>query len=135
MDTRALILQASELVLLQGGPRECQATRDEGAISWIADGIDGALREGLSVEEIAGVALFRTVTGHPFMDCNHRSGSALALSILAAEGVVPTVSDDEIAAFSKSIDRDTLELGDVVSWIGRSFQSTKATRRAARDPE
>jgi prophage maintenance system killer protein len=122
MDARELILQASREALLQGGPRECETVRDAGAIDWAADGIDSALAARNSIEEIAGVAFHRIVTGHPFVDCNHRTGSALALSLLAAEGFAPKVADKEIAEFAKSIDREGLGVGDVVAWITRSFQ-------------
>ena len=117
METRELILQAPHLVILHGGPPECGVVRDQGVIDWVADGIEYARRAGLSVEEVAAIALFRTTTGHPFMDGNHRTGVALLLALLLYDGFELRVSNREIGEFSKSVDRDELSLGDVVAWI------------------
>jgi death-on-curing family protein len=125
MSTRDFVREASETVIRQGGPVECRTIRDEGTIDWIADGIDHATELNRPIQEVAAIAFYRTVTGHAFVDCNHRTGAALAISLLAAQGFKPSIPDDEIAAFTKSVDRDGLSRDEVLAWIRKSFRSTR----------
>jgi prophage maintenance system killer protein len=125
MSTRDFVLEASENAVRQEGQVECRVVLFDATIDWIADGIDHAIEHGRPIQEIAAVALFRTVIGHAFLECNHRTGSALAIALLAARGFEPIVPDDEMAAFAKSIDRDELSQDQVLAWIRRSFRTTR----------
>jgi death-on-curing family protein len=97
------------------------SVRDEGTIEWAASGIRKAGEEGEPIWDVAGLALYRIVREHPFMDCNHRTGWLLCRTLMHIFGYELAVSGEEVVAFVKSIDADRLEEAQVKEWVRQSF--------------
>jgi death-on-curing family protein len=120
---RAFVLQAWQRACTSVKKQGPMAIRDEGAVDWVSGAIAEGRHQGQSTEEIAAVVMFRTVTGHPFVDCNHRTSVVLASSLLKADGYDTDLSDEEMVAFAKSIDAEDLSEDDVEAWVRASFSA------------
>jgi prophage maintenance system killer protein len=132
MNGRDLLLRSANDVANSSGLGECRTVREEGTVDWIGDWIDNGERKKKDPLEIAAVALYRTVVGHPFVDCNHRIGSILALSILKKDGYSVDVSMSEFTEFARSIDKIGRGQEEVVEWIRRVARPKREAGEARR---
>jgi prophage maintenance system killer protein len=95
--------------------------RDEGTVYWISDGVRDCARAGDPPWQVAGLALYRTVTGHAFIDCNHRTGWLLCQTLMELAGFELVRPTNEVVDFVKSIDARDREVDEVVEWVRHSF--------------
>ena len=104
-----------------GGPHGCKSIRDEGTLEWVADSVRRGMGARDQMWATGGAVLYRVVNGHPFMDCNHRTGWLLCRSLMTEAGYDLAVPSHEVVRFVKSIDTNSLSEQQVQDWVRQSF--------------
>jgi death-on-curing family protein len=116
-----LIIALWSRTFTEYGPHHSQVIRDEGAIHWVSESIKRAGTDHKSAPEIAACGLHRLVTGHAFVDCNHRTGWLVCQTLMELAGYDLVKPTPEVVDFVKSIDRENKSEEEVASWVGKSF--------------
>lgn len=103
------------------GRHGSMVVRDEGTISWIVESVRRAGSNREPAWCVAGCGLYRTVTGHAFIDCNHRTGWLLSQTLMECAGYELTRPTNEVVRFVKSIDGEGRDEEEVKEWVRRAF--------------
>lgn len=70
-----------------------------------------------TIFEMAGAYLFHIVNNHPFVDGNKRTGAATALQFLKLNGIICTVTPQELANFVLSVAKSETTKQDVADFF------------------
>lgn len=103
-NAEGILMSSREKSWSIGSPHFSKEVREPGTLDFIISKVRQEFSQMSNPVEIAADIVYQVIRNHPFWDCNHRTATILALTVLKYFDIRLTVTEEDLEKFIKKVD-------------------------------